>query len=288
MNYVCKICNETITTPINFRRHIKNIHHLENQEYYDKFLKKSEDEGKCKICGKPTKYYGYTKGYADCCSISCSNKYLSQNAESVELECKICHKTVSGIGNKMASAKLATHLKREHEIDVKTYYDTYIKKENEGICPSCGKSTEFRSLLIGYNEYCSLNCAHVGHKQDKNSYISKLALARNIRETIINMTNAIKEKYQNFIKNENKTEFPLQNVREDNYHQKLIKKNSEIETPEGIKVPLKTEIAVTTQQKEWVGTQDYLPKKEFCQRNYTNRFMDDINDEQGFSSNEWC
>lgn len=61
--------------------------------------------------------------------------------------CKICNEEVD----------LRTHLKT-HKISAKEYYDTYIKKENEGKCPVCGKQSNFISVGQGYHLYCSNKC----------------------------------------------------------------------------------------------------------------------------------
>src|SRR5574344_2303251 len=61
--------------------------------------------------------------------------------------CKICGKDVD----------IRTHSK-VHKLTSKEYYDEYIKKENEGICPICGKETKFLGILQGYRQYCSNKC----------------------------------------------------------------------------------------------------------------------------------
>lgn len=38
------------------------------------------------------------------------------------------------------------HITRFHKISLKDYYDTYLKRENEGICLCCGKETKFYNL----------------------------------------------------------------------------------------------------------------------------------------------
>lgn len=68
-------------------------------------------------------------------------------------ECKICNrifKTMDPIG---------PHLSRIHNTSIKEYYDTFIKKPGEGICPICGKETIFLSLTKGYQKHCSSKCA---------------------------------------------------------------------------------------------------------------------------------
>lgn len=69
------------------------------------------------------------------------------------MKCEIC-------GNEFEKLNgLAKHLSLTHNISGKDYYDTYIKKNGEGICPVCGKETSFRNNWV-YLKYCSYKCAH--------------------------------------------------------------------------------------------------------------------------------
>ena len=68
--------------------------------------------------------------------------------------CKICGK----------EEDLRTHLKI-HKISSKDYYDLYLKKVEEGICPICGKETKFLGISQGYRFYCSNKC----HQNDPNA-----------------------------------------------------------------------------------------------------------------------
>ena len=61
--------------------------------------------------------------------------------------CKICNKEYKNV------QALSKHITEKHKIDKKEYYDTYIKKENEGICKYCGNPTIFTGLG-GYNSNC--------------------------------------------------------------------------------------------------------------------------------------
>ena len=63
--------------------------------------------------------------------------------------CEICGKEFNG----------AAHINKKHNINTKDYYDKYIKQQNEGICPICGKPTTFKGLKIGYTKYCSVKCS---------------------------------------------------------------------------------------------------------------------------------
>ena len=69
--------------------------------------------------------------------------------------CKICNKSFNNIYS------FSSHIKNEHKpLTAKLYYDKYLKKENEGICPICGKITKYESISKGYKRFCSTNCAH--------------------------------------------------------------------------------------------------------------------------------
>lgn len=70
----CKLCgfeydeNRSLSTHLQFKHK-----DYTTQKYYDEFYKK-EDEGKCEICGKPTKFFNLMEGYSKYCSKSCSHK----------------------------------------------------------------------------------------------------------------------------------------------------------------------------------------------------------------------
>lgn len=66
----CKVCLEYVL-PLGMPNHLKK-HNLSTKEYYDQYCK-SEEEGKCKICGKPTSFAGISKGYRKFCSSKCAN-----------------------------------------------------------------------------------------------------------------------------------------------------------------------------------------------------------------------
>lgn len=71
--------------------------------------------------------------------------------ESHNYVCQICNKSF------LYKNGLSKHLSYTHKIDLKDYYDKYMKKNKEGICPVCGKNTSFRSFKNGYTKLCK-NC----------------------------------------------------------------------------------------------------------------------------------
>lgn len=79
------------------------------------------------------------------------------------MKCKICNNEVK---NYIA---LGLHLKRVHNMTSKVYYDIYEKKENEGICPECGKETTFQGIRLGYLKFCCPTCAQL-NKETRQKY----------------------------------------------------------------------------------------------------------------------
>lgn len=80
--------------------------------------------------------------------------------------CSICNKLFNSVSS-------FSHHLRSHKLSPKIYYDKYLKKPNEGICPVCGKETTFRGLSVGYLECCSSKCSNNYNIQKIKS--SKLA-----------------------------------------------------------------------------------------------------------------
>lgn len=70
------------------------------------------------------------------------------------IKCKICGKPQKSVRG------LSQHIRRQHNISIKEYYDTYLKKPNEGICPTCGKQTPFLNMNKGYKKHCDNKCSN--------------------------------------------------------------------------------------------------------------------------------
>lgn len=70
-------------------------------------------------------------------------------------KCKECGE------NFIIAENLSKHV-RIHELSNKDYYDKWLKKEDEGICPICNENTAFHSITKGYRKYCSLKCKRTG------------------------------------------------------------------------------------------------------------------------------
>lgn len=73
--------------------------------------------------------------------------------------CKIC-----GFSNFTTIYGLQRHLEKKHKVSTRHYYDSFFKKEGEGICglSGCEKETKFISVIKGYNLCCCKSHAN-GH-----------------------------------------------------------------------------------------------------------------------------
>jgi len=56
------------------------------------------------------------------------------------------------------------------------YYDKYVREEGEGICPTCGKETNFNSFTEGYHKFCSISCLN------KSDYIKEKSREASMRK----------------------------------------------------------------------------------------------------------
>ena len=71
--------------------------------------------------------------------------------KEVDIVCKICNREFKTIFS------FTGHL-RNHSMTSKQYYDKYVKEGGDGICPTCGKETNFNSFTDGYHKFCSISC----------------------------------------------------------------------------------------------------------------------------------
>ena len=112
--------------------HLQYTHNITNEQYYNQYIKND----KCKIC---------SKNINNC--VFCKPDLLEN-----PIQCQLC-------GLNVTIHTLAKHLRSHKEITRKEYYDTYLRKAGEGICPVCGKETTFNGITYGYNINCSSKCA---------------------------------------------------------------------------------------------------------------------------------
>ena len=60
LQYKCIICGECFTWANRVSKHLKQVHNITPQDYYDKYLKKDPNEGFCLSCGKPTTFIKFS------------------------------------------------------------------------------------------------------------------------------------------------------------------------------------------------------------------------------------
>ena len=68
----CGICGESVKY---ISRHLRNKHDIYDiKNYYDIYIK-TENEGVCKTCHCPSKFYEHSMKYTECCSKKCSTEH---------------------------------------------------------------------------------------------------------------------------------------------------------------------------------------------------------------------
>ena len=82
-------------------------------------------------------------------------KYLGEfiDPES-QTSCPICgnyYNNKNGLG---------IHMSKIHKISHQEFYDTFYKKEGDGLCLTCGKNTRFIDTVRGYVKHCSSKCCN--------------------------------------------------------------------------------------------------------------------------------
>lgn len=83
LTYKCYLCNKTFTRNNGLAYHLKFTHHITFKEHYDKFIK-TDNEGVCAVCGKPTSWRG--SSYLLCCSNKCGTRYSKDKRQATMLE----------------------------------------------------------------------------------------------------------------------------------------------------------------------------------------------------------
>lgn len=127
--------------------------------------------------------------------------------------CQICSKKVKNLNG------LTQHIRKIHKLKTKDYYDKYIKTDEEGICPCCGKNTSYNRF--GYRRFCSIKCNGLYTLQQTPVNISKrikaiqnsknIKLSHNTKEFIDHQSKVSTEYYKNE-ENRKKHKESLQNL----------------------------------------------------------------------------
>lgn len=85
-----------------------------------------------------------------------------------KLICKICGKECKSFHS------LSCHISKYHKMNIKNYYDLYLKFENEELClnEKCNNLCNFANIVYGYFKYCSRSCRNKSTEGRKISSVS--------------------------------------------------------------------------------------------------------------------
>ena len=162
----CEICNKEFNNYIGLGTHIKQLHKITSQEYYNKYIK-TENEGKCVICNKKTTYRGLKDGYLRHCSKKCCSM-------DIDVQDKFRH-TMQEKYNTNYGFTIPDTIKKAHseKANLKKK-QTYIKHYN---VDNPAKATEIKEKIkqtniVRYGVVCNLNLPEV--KQKAQSEQAKL------------------------------------------------------------------------------------------------------------------
>lgn len=77
IKYICKLCNKEFDGGRSFTSHLR-LHNYTSKQYYDEFIK-TENDGICQVCGKPTEFFKFVSGYRKTCSDNCRRQLSVTN-----------------------------------------------------------------------------------------------------------------------------------------------------------------------------------------------------------------
>jgi hypothetical protein len=91
----------------------------------------------------------------------------------ITYECHVCNKTFDN------KRKFAKHRLFEHNLNLKDYYDKFLKKEKDGICVICNKCTNFNKNTNSYPKTCSHKCGGIYFRKNLKSNSKKFEIFKN-------------------------------------------------------------------------------------------------------------
>lgn len=151
MNVKCYECDFTCKRFGELSKHIGTCHtEFTKQSYYDKYMKKSADEGICAACGKPTGFVNIGFGYHKYCSRVC-------NVRSAETKQKTIETSMAKYGvSNIAKSPIRTQKSRETKL-AKYGNPTFTNPEK-------ARATS----LERYNVEYPIQCKEIEQKRDKS------------------------------------------------------------------------------------------------------------------------
>lgn len=123
---------------------------------------------------------------------------------------------------------LITHIQFNH--DKKKYYDTYMKKEHEGFCKTCGNPTEFYTMGYGYYKFCCKKCQIEDIKSNNTKMFEEIGKQISAKKIKTNLErygiehNMQRKEIMNKVKQTNLKKYGFENVIQNCKIQKKAKK----------------------------------------------------------------
>ena len=107
---ICKICNIELGNNSALGKHITHTHKITTEEYYNEYI--SSEKGKCKTCGRETKFISIPRGYANHCCRTCVDNDLEIKARINTPESRIKKSIVSKNQSKESIQKRVEKIKQ--------------------------------------------------------------------------------------------------------------------------------------------------------------------------------
>ena len=130
----CALCKYQFKSYHDMYVHLKWKHNLKSKEYYDKYIKQSE-EGICLNCGLKTKFFDLRHGYRIYCSSSCVSKSYLEKQKMKETLIKHFGVDNPSKSSEIQERKIKTFQKRfgcdhplKNEVVKQKIKDTCLKK----------------------------------------------------------------------------------------------------------------------------------------------------------------
>jgi len=102
-NIECLLCHHIFNHTKSFTCHLKKEHNTTAKDYYDKFLKKDDNDGICLTCKEPSKFINVTAGYCRYCCKSCGSLGPNNVFKKPEIQNKIKQTNLLKYGFEVAS-----------------------------------------------------------------------------------------------------------------------------------------------------------------------------------------
>jgi len=270
---ICKICKKEYSSG-KLMLHIKKVHNIDPQQYYNQFIKKEKEMKLCPICGKERKFNNLINGYYKTCgSKSCSSKLSNIiGKEKHQLSCiKRNQKWKTEVDEN-------TGLNKQQLIIQKGKEKRKLKQKEISIKQSISMINHGNQKLKNTMEqrYNVSNAMHIDYIKEKVHETNQ----QKINQTIEKMKRTMIKKYgvDNFSKSEIKKE------QQQNYYKQLMKeriqiyfKNNNLEILSNLDdyinektiLKFKCKLCNNTYTKKWNSIQQYFYCKKCNPMNST-------------------